>query len=69
MKTKLIALISLSGLALVGLTSAAAADIVTVTYTGTVTSSTDPDGIFGCTSPCNSDNPYNGYNYKATYVF
>lgn len=70
MKSTFIAVIGLSGLAVVGLTSAAAADIVTVTYTGTVTSSMDPGGVFGCTTGCSSsDNPYSGYNYTGTYVF
>jgi hypothetical protein len=68
MKTKLIALLGLSGLALVGLVSSAAADIVEVIFTGTVVSSNDPDGTFGCTTSC-TDNPYKGYTYTATYIF
>jgi hypothetical protein len=46
-------------------------DIVTITFTGTVSSSTDPDGIFGCgvTASCDSDNPYGGDTYTAVFTF
>ena len=51
-------------------------DIVTLTFSGTVSSSTDPDGIFGCTTgtsgTCNSDNPdgpYAGDTYTAVFTF
>jgi len=70
MKTKLFALLGLPGLALVGLVSSAAADLVQVTFTGTVSSSADPGGVFGCTAMCSqADNPFNGYSYTATYFF
>jgi hypothetical protein len=68
MKTKLIALLGLPGLALVGLVSSAAADLLDVTFTGTVVSSSDPFAVFGCTDSC-TDNPYKGYSYTATYLF
>jgi hypothetical protein len=70
MKTKLIALLGLSGLALVGLVSSAAADVsqripgvIAVFLTGLVYSSADPGGVFGCTVSCD------GYTYTATYFF
>jgi hypothetical protein len=72
MKTKLIALLGLAGLALFGLVSSAVADTLTleVTFTGTVVSSMDPFGVFGCTESCTAaDNPYKGYSYTATYLF
>src|SRR5271157_4433804 len=70
MKTKLIALLGLPGLALVGLISSAAADTLDVTFTGTVVSSSDPFGVFGCTESCTAAyNPYKGYSYTATYLF
>jgi PEP-CTERM motif len=68
----------LSGLAIVGLGAPAWAlvvepsgDIVTITFTGTVSTSTDPDGIFGCgaTDSCDSDNPYAGDTYTAVFTF
>jgi PEP-CTERM motif len=77
MKSKLFARLGLSGLALVGLVSSAAADvnqripgIVAVFFTGTVFSSADPNGVFGCTVLCSqADNPFEGYTYTATYFF
>jgi PEP-CTERM motif len=70
MKTKLFALLALPGLALVGLVSPASADLVEATFTGTVYSSADPDGVFGCTAMCSAtDNPFNNYSYTATYLF
>jgi len=54
-------------------------DIVTITFTGTVSSSTDLDGIFGCSveTTCTVDNPsgpegagpYGGETYTATFTF
>jgi hypothetical protein len=70
MKTKLFALAGLPGLALIGLASTAAADLVEATFTGTVYSSADPGGVFGCTAMCSqADNPFGGYSYTATYLF
>src|SRR5271169_2396654 len=68
-----VVLAALSVLALIGFMASAQAagvvttsgDIVTLTFTGTVSSSTDPDGIFGCTTgstgTCNTDNPDGPY--------
>jgi PEP-CTERM motif len=77
-----VVLAALSGVALVGFMASAQAvgvvvttsgDIVTLTFTGTVGSSQDLDGTFGCnseTSDCSSDgNPYDGYSYTAVYTF
>jgi hypothetical protein len=48
-------------------------DIVTLTFTGTVDSSQDLGGTFGCNSEstdCSSDgNPYNGYTLTEVYTF
>ena len=69
---------ALSGLALVGpAASASAATVsafgptVTITFTGTVSASTDPGGIFGCgtTGSCASGNPYSGDTYTAVFTF
>jgi hypothetical protein len=56
-KIQSVLLAALSGLAVVGLAASASAAIVsefgptvTITFTGTVSASTDPDGIFGCTT-------------------
>lgn len=68
-------LLALSGLAFVGLGASAQAltvttgDIVTLTFTGTVSSSTDPDGIFGCTGAACTDEPYDGDTYTAVFTF
>jgi len=73
-----VGLLVLSGLAFVGLGAPARAvivepsgDIVTVTFTGTVSDSSDPDGILGCTGGADacSDNPYDGDTYTAVYTF
>jgi hypothetical protein len=63
-------LAALSGLAVAGLVSPAGADIVTVTFSGQVHFSVDPEGVFGCTSTCSEeDDPYDGYTLTATYTF
>jgi PEP-CTERM motif len=80
-----VVLAALSGVALVGFMASAQAasvttsgDIVTITFTGTVSSSTDPYGIFGCTdTTCEADNPdgpdgggpYGGESYTAEFTF
>jgi hypothetical protein len=81
MRIQSVGLAALSGLALVGFRASAQAvgvvttsgDIVTITFTGTVTSSTDPNGIFGCTTgpmgTCSTDNPYAADTYTAVYTF
>jgi len=76
-------LTALLGVALIGFMASADAagvvvttsgDIVTVTFTGTVSSSNDPDGTFGCTTNCTQDpdsgaGPYDGDTYTAVYTF
>lgn len=73
-----ILLSALSGLALARFDAPARAaavapsgDIVTITFTGTVDSSADPFGTFGCgaTATCDTDNPYAGDAYTATFTF
>jgi hypothetical protein len=71
-----VVLAALSGLAFVGLGASARGDIVTLTFTGTVSSSSDPAGTFGCTTgpagTCNTDNPggpYLGDTYTAVFTF
>lgn len=74
-RTQSAVLAALSGLAFVGLGASAQAltvttgDIVTLTFTGTVSSSTDPDGIFGCTGAACTDEPYDGDTYTAVFTF
>lgn len=68
---------AVSGLALIGLAAPAGAasvapsfgNIVTITFTGTVSSSDDPDGIFGCTGDACSNEPYDGDTYTAVFTF
>jgi hypothetical protein len=70
MKSKLVVLLSLTGFTLFGLASPAMADIVEVTFTGTVISSFDTDNVYGCGTNCSiTDNPYRGYGYTANFVF
>lgn len=73
-----VVLAALSALAFVGLAASAEAtaatittsgDIVTLTFTGIVSSSNDPDGIFGCTGDACTDEPYDGDTYTAVFTF
>ncbi len=77
-KTRSVVLAALSGLAFVGLGESAGAvapvtttsgDIVTLTFTGIVSSSNDPGGIFGCTGDACTNEPYDGDTYTAVFTF
>jgi hypothetical protein len=52
-----------------GIGSPASADIVTMTFTGTVTSAYDDIGLFGSFVPCCGNTTYNGDSYVAKFVF
>lgn len=55
--------------AVLSILSPASANIVTMTFTGTVTSAYDDIGLFGIVVPCCGNTTYNGDSYVAKFVF